>query len=59
MKEESERPTEWRKTRGGADGQGVGRGVESLQGVNTPGLDKLSRGDETTGVATEGEVVTG
>ena len=38
----------------GGDRQGVGGGVESPQGINTPGVDALPRGDETPGVATKG-----
>ena len=39
--------------------QGVGGGVELLQGIDTPGVGELPWGDETPGVATEGERVTG
>ena len=39
--------------------QGVGGGIESPQGINTPGVEELPRGDETSGVPTEGEVVPG
>ena len=37
---------------------GVGGGVESLQGIDTPGVDTLPRGDKTPGVATKGDGVT-
>ena len=43
----------------GGDRQGVGGGVDSLQGIDTPGVDQLPRGDETPGVTTEGEGVPG
>ena len=36
------------------DRQVVREGVESLQGINTPGVDELPRGEETTGVSTKG-----
>ena len=39
--------------------QGVGGGIESPQGINTPGVRELLQGDKTPGVATEGEGVTG
>ena len=35
--------------------QGVGGGVESPQGTNTPGVTELPRGGETPGVTTAGE----
>ena len=41
------------------DHQGVGGGVESPQGIDTPAVDALPWGDETPGVATEDEGVTG
>ena len=43
----------------GGDHQGVGGGVESPQGINTPGVDALPQGDETPGVATMGNGVPG
>ena len=39
--------------------QGVGRRFKSPQVINTPGVDALPRGDETPGVATKGNRVTG
>ena len=58
MRRGGARPTEWRKTPGGGR-QGVRGGVESPQGIDIPGLDELPLGDETPGVATEGEGVPG
>ena len=43
----------------GGDRQGVREGVDSPQGINTPGVEEFPRGDETPGVATEGEGVPG
>ena len=43
----------------GGDRQGVGGGVESPQGIDTPGVDALPRGDETPGVTAPGERVPG
>ena len=37
----------------------MGGGVESPQGIDTPGVDSLLRGDETPVVATEDDGVTG
>ena len=51
------RHSECQKTPGGH--QGVGGGVESPQGINTPGVEEFPRGDETSGVSTKGEVVPG
>ena len=39
--------------------QGVGGGVELPQGIGTPGVEALPWGDETPGVATEGDGVMG
>ena len=39
--------------------QGVGGGVESPQGTDTPGVADFPRGDETPGVTTAGEGVPG
>ena len=43
----------------GGDRQGVQGGVESSQGIDDHGVDELPQGDETPGVATEGEGVPG
>ena len=43
----------------GVDRQGVQGGVESPQGIDTPGVAELLRGDQTTGVTTEGDGVPG
>ena len=45
------------KPRGGC--QGVGGGVESPQGIDTPGVEDLPREDKTSGVPTKGEGVPG
>ena len=37
----------------------MGGVVELLQGINTPGVEELPRGDETYGVLTEGNGVAG
>ena len=39
--------------------QGVGGGADLPQGINTPGVGALPWGDETPGVATKGDGVTG
>ena len=52
------RHIEWCKTPGGGH-QGVGEVVELLQGIDTPGVDALPRGDKTPGVATKGNIITG
>ena len=41
------------------DCQGVGGGVESPSGTNTPGVEELPRGDKSSGVTLEGNGVTG
>ena len=43
----------------GGDRQGVGRGVELLQGIDTPRVEALPERDETPGVDTEGKIVMG
>ena len=43
----------------GGNRQGVQGGVESPQGIDTPGVAELPRGDETPGVTTAGEGVPG
>ena len=35
----------------------VGRGIKSLRGTNTPGVEELPYGDETSGVTLEGNGV--
>ena len=37
----------------------MGGGVESPQGINTPGLYTMPQGDKTPGVSTEGNRETG
>ena len=39
--------------------QGVGGGFESSQGIDTPGVEEVPWRDETSGVTTKGEGVTG
>ena len=46
-----------RKSRG--DCQGVGGGVDSPKGTDTPGVEELPWGDETSGVSPEGDGVLG
>ena len=41
------------------DRQGVGGGVESPRGTDNPGVEELPRGDKTSGVTPEGDVVPG
>ena len=43
----------------GGDHQGVHREVESLQGIDIPGVAELPRGDKTPGVTTKGKEVLG
>ena len=43
----------------GGERQGVQGGVKLPQGIDTPGVTELPRGDETPRVATEGEGVPG
>ena len=43
----------------GGDCQGVGGGVKSPRGTDTPGVEELLWGDKTSGVIPEGDGVTG
>ena len=43
----------------GEDCQEVGGGVELTRGTNTPGVEELPRGEETSGLTLEGDGVTG
>ena len=51
------RPLEWQKTQGGNVRYWGGGGVELPQGIDTPGVAELLRGDETPRVTTKGEGV--